>query len=508
MEALLLLYILIPLATAFIIPVIGRLWDAFAMLITPLAFGILTAMAVLSILSPTTFIYAVGGWAPVNGIPIGIHLVKDSFSTILLMVINGLAFLTSIYAGPYMKKYTTTHKFYTLFCLMVAGMNGVVLTGDLFNLYVFLEIASIASYALVAFGVEKAELEASFKYQVLGGLASLLIMLAISLTYWTTGTLNMADISNLIRLQASTPTIPFIQVLLIAGFGLKAALVPFHAWLPDAHSTAPTPISAMLSGVLIKAIGLYVLFRLLFNVFIITYEISLTILVLGVLSMVIGGLLAIGQQDYKRLLAYSSISQIGYITLGVGLGLVILSQGGDKDLAALAILGGLFHLVNHAVFKGLLFMAAGSIEHATGLRQLDQLGGLSRIMPVTSGTSFIGSMAISGLPPFSGFFSKVIIILAAIQADYYFIALLAVLISIVTLAYFLKLQKGIFYGLPAEGMSKVREAPFTMLLPMLILTSLCLALSLLVIPAIRDALLMPAVDCLIQTTNYGTTSGL
>lgn len=508
MEALLLLYILIPLATAFIIPVMGRLWDDFPKLITPLALSVPVMMAVHSLFSSVPIIYTVGGWEHVNSIPIGISLVKDGFSGIMLIVINGLALLTSIYAGSYMKKYTTTHKFYTLFCLMVAGMNGVVLTGDLFNLYIFMEIASIASYALVAFGVEKEELEASFKYQVLGGMASLLILLAISLTYWMTGTLNMADISNLIRTQSLPTTITLIQVLLVTGFGLKAAMVPFHAWLPDAHSSAPSPISAMLSGVLIKAIGLYVLFRLLFNVFIITYELSLILLVLGMLSMVIGGLLAIGQKDYKRLLAYSSISQVGYIALGVGLGLVILSQEGDKDLAALAILGGLFHLVNHAVFKGLLFMTAGSVEHATGLRNLNQLGGLSRMMPVTSGTSFIGSMAISGLPPFSGFFSKVIIILAALQANYYFIAIIAALISIITLAYFLKLQKGIFYGLPGDGMSKVHEAPVTMLLPMIILASLCLALSLLIIPSIRDVVLMPAVECLMQTTNYATTLGL
>ena len=153
-------------------------------------------------------------------------------------------------------------------------------------------------------------------------------------------------------------------------------------------------------------------------------------------------------------------------------------------------------------------MTAGSVEHATGLRNLNQLGGLGHIMPITSGTSFFGSMAISGLPPFSGFFSKVIIILAAIQANYYVIAILAALISIITLAYFLKLQKGIFYGLPASGMSKVREAPVTMLIPMIILASLCLALSLLIIPPIRDVVLMPAVECLMQTTNYATTLGL
>ena len=340
-------------------------------------------------------------------------------------------------------------------------------------------------------------------------MASLLILLAIGLLYWTTATLNMADVSNLLATQQDNKIITFIQVLLITGFGLKAAIVPFHAWLPDAHSSAPSPISALLSGVLIKAIGLYVLFRLLFNVFALSYSISLTILILGVVSMVIGGLLAIGQADYKRMLAYSSISQVGYIMVATGIGMTVMATNGDTGIAALAIFGALFHLINHAVFKGLLFMTAGSVEHATGIRDLNKLGGLARRMPVTSGTSFLGSMAISGLPPFSGFFSKLIIILAAIQAGYYLVAILAALVSIITLAYFLRMQKGIFYGVHAEGIGKVREAPLTMLFSMTVLALLCLALSALIIPDIRDIILMPAVDSLMDTITYSAiTSGV
>jgi len=509
MEVLLPLYIIIPLGTAFIIPVIGRLWSGFARLISPVIFLLLLIIGLQHMPVSNQLVYTVGGWQPVDGIPIGISLVLDGFNALLLVIINLMAFLASFYAFSYMQKYTAKNNFYTLLCLMIAGMNGVVLTGDLFNLYVFLEIASIASYALVAFGVEKEELEASFKYQVLGGMASLLILLAIGLLYWTTATLNMADVSNLLATQQDNKIITFIQVLLITGFGLKAAIVPFHAWLPDAHSSAPSPISALLSGVLIKAIGLYVLFRLLFNVFALSYSISLTILILGIVSMVIGGLLAIGQADYKRMLAYSSISQVGYIMVATGIGMTVMATNGDTGIAALAIFGALFHLINHAVFKGLLFMTAGSVEHATGIRDLNKLGGLARRMPVTSGTSFLGSMAISGLPPFSGFFSKLIIILAAIQAGYYLVAILAALVSIITLAYFLRMQKGIFYGVHAEGIGKVREAPLTMLFSMTVLALLCLALSALIIPDIRDIILMPAVDSLMDTITYSAiTSGV
>ncbi|TAJ14983.1 NADH/ubiquinone/plastoquinone (complex I) [Marinilabiliaceae bacterium JC017] len=500
MESFLPLYMVTPLAAAFLIPLVGRVFSAFARTITPLVFLLLLILGIHYLLSgiSSPLTYEVGGWQPVNGIPIAIYLVLDGFSTILLITINLIAFLAAFYSISYMKKYTAENNYYTLFCLMVAGMNGVVLTGDLFNLYVFLEIAAISSYALVAFGVEKTELEASFKYQVLGGMASLLILLAIGLLYWATSTLNITDISHILMIQGDNKIILFIQILLITGFGLKAAMVPFHAWLPDAHSSAPSPISAMLSGILIKAIGVYVLFRLLFNMFTLTYEIALTITVLAVLSMVIGGILAIGQQDYKRLLAYSSISQVGYILLAMGIGMMVLAQNGAKEIAALAILGGLFHLINHAVFKGLMFMNAGAVEHATGIRDLAKLGGLAKWLPLTSATSFTGSMAISGIPPFSGFFSKLIIIIAAIQANYYLLAFLAALVSIITLAYFLKLQKNIFYATFPEHIERVRKIPFTMKCSMVMLAILCLAMSLLIIPGIRDIVLIPAVEVLID----------
>ena len=497
------LYIILPLGAAFLIPLIGRLWGFFSKAITSVVLLLLTGLSIAWLFAGNheAIVYVVGGWKPLNNIPIGIHLVLDGFSAFMLIVINLIAFLSAFYAIAYMRKYTAENNFYALLCLMVAGMNGVVLTGDLFNLYVFLEIASIASYALVAFGVEKPELEASFKYQVLGGMASLIILLGVGLLYWTTGTLNIADISQLLVSYSGNKIIIFIQLLFITGFGLKAAIVPFHAWLPDAHSSAPSPISSMLSGILIKAVGVYVLIRLLFNMFALSYEIALTITTLGVLSMVVGGVLAIGQRDYKRLLAYSSISQVGYIVLGVGTGMLVLANNGGKEIAALAILGGLFHLINHAVFKGLLFMTAGAVEHATGIRDIKMLGGLARKMPVTSATSFSGSMAISGIPPFSGFFSKLIIIIAAVQAQYYFVAFIAAVISIVTLAYFLKFQKNIFSSKEKTTIDHVREVPLFMQVPMVILALFCVFLSLLIIPDIRDIVLMPAVDVIVNAKN-------
>jgi multicomponent Na+:H+ antiporter subunit D len=453
-------------------------------------------------------VFKVGGWELFDKVPIAIYMVVDGLTIYLLTIINIIAFLSAFYSISYIKKFTGENHYYTLFCLMTAGMNGVVISGDLFNIYVFLEMAAIASYALVAFGIGKEELEASFKYQVLGGVSSLFILLSIGFLYWQTSTLNIADISRLIISGGRSEFVIFAQVILLAGFGLKAAMIPFHAWLPDAHSSAPSPISSMLSGVLIKAIGAYVILRLFFNMFAITYNMSLVITIIGTLSMVVGVLLAIGQWDIKRLLAYHSISQMGYVVLGVGIGMLVISQNGAEAVAALAISGGLFHLFNHAVFKGLLFLNAGAVEYETGIRDMKKLGGLAGRMPVTTSTSLSASMSISGIPPFNGFFSKLIIIIAAIQARYFVLSILAVFVSIITLASFLKVQRFTFFNKGDEtwsrGKNAVKEVPFPMCFSMIFMAVLCIVLSLLIIPSVRDLILTPAVEVLLKAGTYST----
>ena len=505
MSSLVPLYVILPLVSAFLIPILSKWVKGFHKAMLTLVLLFLTILTFYIIFSgmDQPVAYQVGGWEPVEGVPIAIYLVLDGLSAFLLLIVSLIGLAASSYAISYIKRYTAEQNFYALLSLMIAGMNGVVLTGDMFNLYVFLEIAVIASYALVAFGIEKTELEASFKYQVLGGLASLLILLAIGMLYWKTHTLNMADISRVLAQGESDIFLTFTQILLISGFGLKAAMIPFHAWLPDAHSSAPAPISAMLSGVLIKAVGIYALMRLFFNMFAITYEISLVITIIGALSMVIGVFLAIGQWDLKRLLAYHSISQMGYVVIGVGMGMMVLAKGGDRSVAALAIAGGLFHMINHAVFKGLLFLNAGAIEYITGTRNLKMMGGLFKSLPVTSTTSLGASLSISGIPPFNGFFSKLIIIVAAIQGGFYLLAVLAVVVSIVTLASFMKFQRYAFFNKKTFS-RKIREVPFFMSLSMVVLVIFCLALSLLIFPGIREVVLTPAVDVLMESTNYAT----
>jgi multicomponent Na+:H+ antiporter subunit D len=508
MNPLLPLFVVLPLLSAFLIMITGRFVRNFNTFFTSLVLLILMLLSLYSFfdIGGEISVYKVGGWQPVNRIPIGIYMVMDGFNAIVLCIINIIGFFSAFYSISYIRRYTAENYFYALFCLMIAGMNGVVLSGDLFNIFVFLEISVISSYALVAFGVEKTELEASFKYQVLGSLASFLILFGIGLIYWKTKTLNIADIKEAFSSGYYKPYYLFVQLLFLSGFGLKAAIMPFHAWLPDAHSSAPSPISAMLSGVLIKAVGIYVIIRLFFNMFTISEGMAVLITTLGTLSMVVGVFLAIGQWDLKRLLAYHSISQMGYVVMSVGIGMILVARGLKPDAASLAIAGGIYHLINHAAFKGLLFLNAGAIEYRTGTRDLREMGGLSKKMPATAATSFVASLSISGIPPFNGFFSKLIIIIAAVIGRFYLLAALAVIVSIITLASFLKFQRYAFYDKPDySGENEVREVPFPMLFSMIVLGFICLILSLLVFPGIRDSILGPAIDVLTDPLKYTTS---
>jgi len=490
-------FVALPLAAAFILPLFGKKGKSIATVLANLVTMALLVIAVMSI--GQSRIYEIGRWS----IPLGINLVLDGLSSLLLLVVSVVSAAAMLFSSRYMEQYTAKSKYLCLFMLMVTGMNGVILSGDIFNLFVFLEIASIASYALVGFGCEHEELEASFKYMVLGSIASMFILFGVAMVYGNTGTLNMAYIAKAIQQSGMNNGLYFAIGLFIAGFGLKAALVPFHAWLPDAHPSAPAPISAMLSGVLIKALGVYALTRIIFNVFGISVAIGWVLIILAILSMVCGALLALGQWDFKRLLAYSSISQIGYIVLGIGLGGVIIAKGDNPAAASLAILGGLLHLLNHAVYKSLLFLNSGSVEMSTGTRQLKEMGGLAEKMPYTRATCAVASASIVGIPPFSGFWSKLIIVIAAVQAQYYTIAAVIVCVSVCTLIMYLKVHRYAFLGEIPESLTQIKEQRGTMLVAMSVLAILCLVMGLLVIvPELRANVLEPAVKVLVDGVDY------
>lgn len=482
-ETLIPLFVALPLAAAFTLPLLARWRTGVCDWLVNATLSCLVAMALASYGDHA--VYHMGAWPT----PIGIDLRLDPLASLFLVSANLVGLAASLYSVEYMRRYTAKHRYYALFLFLMTGMNGVILAGDLFNLYVLLEVAAVASYALVAFGGQHEELEASFRYAVLGTLSSTAILIGIGVVYALTGTLNMAHIASRVAEIGLNAPLLFALALFVCGFGLKAALVPFHAWLPDAHPAAPAPVSAMLSGVFVKAIGIYALARLIYNVFGVEESILALLRWLGLFSMIIGGLLAVGQWDMKRLFAYSSISQIGYIVLGFGLG------------TPLGVIGALYHLVNHSVFKSLLFLNAGAVEHATGTRDLKQLGGLARAMPVTGFTSLVASMSMAGIPPLNGFWSKLIIIVACVQSGFFGSAAVAVVMSIVTLAYQLKVQRHVFFGPRTAGRVPLSSEPPLMAAAMILLTMGCVGLSLLVLSGLANPWLITAAE---QTLLAGT----
>ena len=444
----------------------------------------------ISLLQADTIRIYVGGWEPAKAL--GIELVCDGLAKLMVITINMVALVSILFSWSYMRRFTKVWLFEALFLLMTGAMNGVVLAGDLFNMYVFLEIAAISSYALVAFGCEAEELEAAFKYLILGTVGSAFILIGVTILYSLTGHLNMAKVHELLpAVGQSSPAVLLAAAALLGGLALKAAMVPFHAWLPDAHPSAPAPISAMLSGVLIKASGVYALARIVFNVLGPTPEYATVLTVLGAASMAIGVFLAVGQWDFKRLLAYHSISQMGYVVLAFGVAAGLVAEGGSREIAALCLFGGLFHLFNHAAFKSLLFLSSGSIEQQAGTRMLKDMGGLTRRMPVTSFCCRIGALSIAGVPPFNGFFSKLIIIIALALAGRPILAALAALVALMTLVSFVKVQRYALEGKSAGGVVRAREAPVMMCVGLILLAVVCVLAGLAMLP-LRDILFDPA----------------
>jgi multicomponent Na+:H+ antiporter subunit D len=483
-------FVIIPLLAAFLIPLLSKRRETGAVL---LSLAVAASLLVLSGyaffgLSGESLVYRMSAWK----LPIGINLVQDALTSFMLVMVSLIALTSLVYSVKYIGRLGGRDwRYYSLFMILVAGMNGVLVTGDLFNLFVFMEIALIAALSLVAYGGRAHEFEASFKYAVMASLSASLILLGIAVVYGATSTLGLATISQSLARQ-SPLLVLWVGGLFMAGFSVKTAAMPFHAWLPDAHSSAPSPISAMLSGVLIKTLGIYVLIRLFYNVLGAPRLFLDIFLGLGAVSILLGVILAVGQWDIKRLLAYHSISQIGYILLAMGLN------------TTLGMVGAVFHMINHAIFKSLLFYNAGALETALGTRDLREMGNAYKLLPVTSRTSMIASLSISGIPPFNGFFSKLVIIIAAVQAGQSALALVAVLGSLLTLASFMKVQRyGLRGGRPVEKL--VGPVDGAMKTAMIILAVLCLVTSLLIVPAIREVTLDPVVKVIMDKTQYALT---
>ncbi len=483
--------ITVPLAAAFLIIIFGKIARPAGYIIACIASVLSLAISLALAFSITKYgilIYKVGGWMP----PAGIPMVIDCYSAFILLTANFIAALVTLYSVSYVRRYTDRWKYFTLLMLMMAGVNGVAVSGDIFNMFVYLEIASLATYALVAFGNEGEALEASFKYAVMSSVASTFMLIGIAFLYNYTSTLNMAYIGKFIMENPPAKAISFVSVLFLAGFGLKAALAPFHTWLPDAYTKAPAPIPAISSGVLIKVLGVYALTRLFFNVFGMTKPVSHVLVFFAVISMLGGSILAFGQSNIRRLLGYSSISQIGYIILGFAIG------------TPLAIMGSLFHIFNHSVAKSLLFMGAGSMEQSLGTQDIKKMSGVISRMPVTGYTSLIGALSICGIPPLGGFWSKLIIIFACIQAGYFGLAFIAVAVSILTLAYYFKAYAPILFG-RQDDVLKVpakNKTQFLMDIPMIILAVVSVASVLFLTPGVMNILIRLATTTVVNGKDY------
>jgi len=411
----------------------------------------------------------------------GEELRVDALSALLVVAIGVVGLLTAVYSLHYVRQPAMASRvgegaerrlatFYGLFLWFLSTMVWGCVTNNIIMLYVAVEATTLTSGFLVAFYWDRRSLEAGYKYLMLLTIGITFALVGCVLTYAgavATGGLTGGEALLISKVRGVAhliaPGTALVAVaFLVVGFGAKAGVAPFHPWLPDAHAEAPTPISVLLSGVMIK-MAAYALARTV-SIFYPSWPTLTVFLVgLGVFTMVLGIVMALVQDDLKRLLAYSSVSQIGYVVAGLGLG------------TYLGCYGGLYHLLNHAVIKALLFMCVGALIYATGARRISELAGMRERMPVTSACFLIGALAIAGLPPFNGFFSKLTVYLALARAGMWWAAVLAIATGLLTMVVLLRAARTVFWGHPAAVLA-AREVPATMWVPMVVLAVACFVL--------------------------------
>lgn len=468
-----LLIVALPLVGGVLTPLVSKIgkkycppWSMFVVFVS-----FLMSLVLLFELATTKKIisYHLGGWPP----PYGIEIRFGELATFSAAIL-GLILMALIFSWRYVEKELDEKRivpYYSLFLLNAAGMVGFVVTGDIFNLFVFMEILSLSAYALVAISGEKIAEMAAFKYLVMGAISSLVILLGIGLLYSITGTLNMQDLS--LRLQGT----PYLKVaslafsLFLIGFSVKAAIFPLHIWLPDAHSIAPCPVSALLSGLVVKAgfigiiriISIYGLHGVLNLVFINSF-----LTWLGTISIIVGALFAFFQNDIKMMLAYSTISNVGYIMLGIGLANYY------------GLVGAIVHIFNHAIIKVALFLCSGALIYRTGLRTLYDLRGIGRKMPITMACMSVAIIAITGIPPTNGFICKWFIAIGAVQAGKPLFAAALLFGALFIFAYYIKILNSAYFAEPVrKEVEEATEAPLSLLIPIVALTIGCLVFGIL-----------------------------
>ncbi len=485
---------------AFLIVLFGKNRAArniIAFIATGLSLTLLILLVKPIMLNQEIIAYWMGGRAPAGGYAIGISLEVDALSLFFGLLVATAVFVSCLYSFSYMRHDDNEPQYYTLFLMLAGGVMGLVLSGDLFNMFIMVEILTFAAVALTAFRNRvTGALEAAFKYLVVGCIGSTCILAGTILLYQEAHTLNLAQLATIIPLRHGTNvTVAF--ALLFIGFCTKAFIVPFHPLAADAHGAAPAPVSVLISGVLTKS-GIYGIIRLAYFLFqrMQLPTMQFWLVFLGSVSMFVCVTMALAQHDFKRLLAFHSISQIGYVLAAVGLS------------TALGVSAGLYHAMNHTLFKGLLFLTAGAVLHETGTTDLGKLGGLSKKMPVTTVLFLIGAASISGIPPFNGFASKWLIYQATYEKaaetgniGFAFVTICALVTSTLTLASFVKVTQSVFFGQLPKECENAKEVPFGMRLGMGILALLCVVTGLFP-TAVQKYLTEPAARTVFRVSDY------
>ncbi len=459
------LILLIPLFGALISQGLGLRWPR-ASAVTAVSANamllIVSLIALLTSLNSNPFHYALGSWVA----PYGIELILDPLSAFISAVIGFIALTVLSYGASIIKQQFPERRssFYCLALILEMGLLGMVMTGDLFNLYVFLEISSLAAYALMAVGNSRAPLSA-LRYLFLGTIGASFYLLGLGFLYVSTGSLNMADVTLIISQLNLSPPLLVALTLMITGFAMKMALFPMHGWLPNAYTYASAAATALIAPLMTK-VSAYVIIRLTFFLFStapegVIHPVTTTIAWLSCGGILIGSIMAMAQKDLKRMLAYSSVSQIAYIGLGIGMA------------SPLGLIGALLHILNHALMKACLFMGSGAVESTHGGTSVAGLRGIGRRMPWTGAAITTACLAMVGVPPTVGFFSKWYLVRAALDANQWIFAAVVLTSSLLTAVYMFRVIE-LLYLKEIDDTSKYtakppKEAPWLMRLPTFII---------------------------------------
>lgn len=475
------LYILAaPLLAAFALNLLGRLSRAWVMPLTlgPLLFSTIgSIMLLMRVLSEGRFSYTVGNWKP----PFGIELLVDPLSAMMLVLISGVALTATVSALPWVEREHpgSEHLFFTLYLILIAGLMGLVLTADAFNLYVLLEITSITSYGLIAMGKGRAPL-ASFNYIIMGSIGACFYLLGVGYLYILTGSLNMADIAVIVKTLPQGAALATAFAFAIVGLWVKMALFPLHGWLPNAYSLAPTGAGLLFAPLMTK-VTIYLMIRVILNIFTPEYVffshplVQSGVVWASALGIICASSLALAQRDLRRMFTYIIIAEVGYMVGGFWLA---NGQG---------MTGAILHIFNDAVMTLCLFLAAAAIASRTGSLSFDNLRGLYKTMPVTMAAFTLGALSIIGVPPTCGFFSKWYLLLGAVQAAQWGFVVALLFSSLVNaimffrifeLAYFSDDHSDHHHAADHSHHSVVQEAPLPMLAPLVLSATALLVIGL------------------------------